>query len=404
MSRVKERTGGRRDLGRYVQLGLVFLLGFCVAQTAWWVIDQWQYTARVRARVALHLEAERRAAERMLDAGVPPAEIEELLPGLLVEPGAAAAPESGDDRAVAVSPESDDDRTTDAAQSTRPTVRVDPGVWEAIADERFHRLNQYGWEGGFFVVVLVATMAMLARALRSDARVRRRQQGFLATVSHELRSRLASIRLAAETLAMRAGEDPDARQRQVGRVVGNVDRLDRMVTNLLDTARLEEGQFRIRPADIELLPIVRQVVSDASDRAERNRARLEVEVDEELEVRADPTAVETVLRNLVHNAIEAVRETDGGVVRVDATAREGFVRVRVADNGRGFDPALERTLFEMFYRPGDETGRGGRGSGLGLYIVEQLMRLGGGRVKAHSDGAGSGAVFTTAWPAGERGR
>lgn len=392
MSRAKKRARTSRDRSRYLQFGLVFLLGFCVAQTAWWVVDQWQYTAQVRARVALHLEAERRSAERMLEAGVSAAEIEELMPGLLVER------QSGE-----TSDGSGDPATCGAVETETAIVRVDPRVWDAIADERFHRLNQYGWEGGFFIVVLVATMAILAHALRSDARLQRRQQGFLATVSHEMRGRLASVRLAAETLAMRAGEDPEARRRQVGRVVGNVDRLDRMMTNLLDTVRLEEGHFSLRPADAELLPILRHVLNDTSDRADRNGAHVLVEVDEDLEVHADPTAVETVLRNLVHNAIEAVRETDEGIVRIEATARGGFVRVRVSDNGRGFDPVLGRTLFEMFYRPGEETGQRSRGSGLGLYIVEQLMRLTGGRVTAHSDGPGAGAVFTAAWPAAGNG-
>ena len=101
------------------------------------------------------------------------------------------------------------------------------------------------WEGGFFLVVLIGGMAVLTRTLRHDAELRRRQQNFLAAVSHEFKSPLASIQLAAETLVLRSRDDDG--KRLGTRILEDGERLLRMIDNLLDTTRLEEGRQRLTP-------------------------------------------------------------------------------------------------------------------------------------------------------------
>jgi signal transduction histidine kinase len=124
----------------------------------------------------------------------------------------------------------------------------------------------------------------------------------------------------------------------------------------------------------------------------------------ELEVQADPIALRTVLSNLVDNAIKATIANGGGTVTLRAEESGQFVKLVVRDSGVGFAANETNRLFEKFYRPGDELRRKTRGSGLGLYIVRRFVELEHGRVSAHSDGPGQGAVFTVLWPAprGER--
>ncbi|MCA9730350.1 MAG: ATP-binding protein, partial [Candidatus Eisenbacteria bacterium] len=134
------------------------------------------------------------------------------------------------------------------------------------------------------------------------------------------------------------------------------------------------------------------------ERAELEQVILEHDVKDGLTVMADQTAVTRVLRNLVDNALKAVRDASPRRIQVRARAAGEWAVVTVADTGSGFDPKEAGRLFDKFYRPGDELRRGGQGSGLGLYIVRHLVERSGGTVQAESDGPGHGATFTVTWP------
>ena len=115
----------------------------------------------------------------------------------------------------------------------------------SVAEDSGARINRIVWEGGFFLVVLIGGMAVLTRTLRHDAELRKRQQNFLAAVSHEFKSPLASIQLAAETLVLRSRDDDGKRLGR--RILEDGERLLRMIDNLLDTTRLEEGRQHLNP-------------------------------------------------------------------------------------------------------------------------------------------------------------
>ena len=127
------------------------------------------------------------------------------------------------------------------ARSVEQRFASDP----VVAEDSDARINRILWEGGFFLVVLIGGMAVLTRTLRHDAELRRRQQNFLAAVSHEFKSPLASIQLAAETLVLRSRDDDG--KRLGTRILEDGERLLRMIDNLLDTTRLEEGRQRLTP-------------------------------------------------------------------------------------------------------------------------------------------------------------
>src|SRR5688572_4899140 len=135
----------------------------------------------------------------------------------------------------------------------------------AVAEDSEARINRILWEGGFFLVVLVGGMAVLTRTLRHDAELRRRQQNFLAAVSHEFKSPLASIQLAAETLVLRSREDDTKRLGQ--RILDDGERLLRMIDNLLETTRLEEGREKLAPQLTNLHAAAAAAVAAVDERA-----------------------------------------------------------------------------------------------------------------------------------------
>jgi signal transduction histidine kinase len=239
------------------------------------------------------------------------------------------------------------------------------------------------------------------RALREEARLRQRQQNFVAAVSHELKSPLASLQLSVETLSLR--EPPLERVRELaGRMAADIARMTDMITKILDAARLEQRRIDLKPERVALLPALRRALDELESRRHKSSARVEIDVDEDLEVFADPAGVGTVLRNLLDNAFRSL-PAGGGEVRVRAEPAERFVRLTVEDDGGGFPPDESSLLFDKFYRSGDEMRRKGAGQGLGLYIVRQFLDLENGRILAHSDGLGKGATFEVWWPSAREG-
>jgi signal transduction histidine kinase len=260
------------------------------------------------------------------------------------------------------------------------------------------RANRHIWEGGFFLVVLLGGMAVLTRTLRHDAELRRRQQNFLAAVSHEFKSPLASMQLAAETLVMRAAEADAKRLGQ--RVLEDCERLLRMVDNLLDTTRIEEGRHALAAEETNLAAAVQATVESFEERGARHSITITQTISDSLSLAIDGSAFDTILRNLIDNALKACVAGNGQHIDVRIENVGGRIELCVSDDGLGFAPEDAGRMFEKFHRLGDELTRKTPGTGLGLYIVRKLTELSGGSVGATSAGPGRGAEITVSWPAG----
>ena len=277
------------------------------------------------------------------------------------------------------------------ARSVEQRFAADP----TVAADSAARVNRVLWEGGFFLVVLFGGMAVLTRAIRHDAELRRRQQNFLAAVSHEFKSPLASIQLAAETLVLRSREADS--QRLGRRMLEDGERLLRMIDNLLDTTKLEEGRQKLTPQPTNVHAAASTAIAEVAERARSRNIAITLDAPPDLTVDIDPDALATVLRNLLDNAVKACIAGSGHAVAVRA-ARDGGVTIAVSDDGLGFPPEEAVMIFEKFHRVGDELRRTMPGTGLGLYIVKRLVELSGGTIEAQSAGAGKGATVTIRWP------
>ena len=286
----------------------------------------------------------------------------------------------------------------DHVQYARSVEQRFASVDPTVAEDSEARVNRVLWEGGFFLLVLIGGMGVLTRTLRHDMELRRRQQNFLAAVSHEFKSPLASIQLAAETLVLRSRDDDGKRLGR--RILDDGERLLRMIDNLLDTTRLEEGRQRLTPQLTNLAAATAAAVAAIADRAHASGVTLTRGVPEDLALNVDPIVVETGLRNLLDNALKSCIAAKSGSIRVEATRAAGGIVLAVSDDGLGFPPEDALMIFEKFHRLGDELRRATPGTGLGLYIVKRLVELSGGTVHAESPGPGRGATVSMSWPAG----
>ncbi len=356
----------RRDPSKAMQLGFLALLLVSTVQVGWWMYAHVQYARSVEQRVAADYGHEA-AAVSAIYADAAAEQVAALLPQLKIENGSA---------------------------------QVRPEALDEVMRQSDQQINRVLWEGGFFLLVLVGGMTVLTRAIRHDAELRRRQQNFLAAVSHEFKSPLASIQLAAETLVLRSAETDS--QRLGRRIIEDGERLLRMIDNLLDTTRLEEGRQQLAPQLTNVHAACAAAIAEIAERARLRDIAVTLEAPADLEARLDPTALETALRNLLDNAFKACVAGKGHSIVVRAASADGGATLSVADDGLGFPPEEGAMIFEKFHRLGDELRRSMPGTGLGLYIVKRLVELSGGSIAAHSEGPGKGATITIDWPGATR--
>jgi signal transduction histidine kinase len=275
---------------------------------------------------------------------------------------------------------------------------LDPEVDRKLAAEERRRINQFAWEGAFFLLALGICITVIARALRAEALVLHEQDNFLALVSHQFKTPLASLQLSLETMALRP-LSPDQSGTLIERMLADLARMEAMVTQILESVRLERGRVDLRREPVEVAGAVARVVASLEERAKKERVTISADLARGVYVLADPLALDVVMRNLLENAISAVAPVGGGTVRIEGRRLNGEVEVIVRDSGVGFRPGDGMRLFEKFTRLHPGGGSSYFGTGLGLFIVRRLMQLAGGRVSAHSDGVGQGAQFVLAWPA-----
>src|SRR5579883_2258436 len=350
---------------RVFQLTALALVLVSAVEVGWWLLDQHRFAVdKVREMHAVYAQ-QVIAAQALIDAGASASRVQALLPDVIVT-----------NQHADLSPEVDR---------------------RLIAEERRH-IAQYAWEGSFFIIALAACIAVIARALRAEARVIQEQESFLALVSHQFKTPLASLQLSLETMAMRPLSAEHSRA-LIERMLSDLARMESMVTQILESMRLDRGRIDLRSEPVDLGGAVARVIAGFEERSAKERISVSADVERGLQVMADPMALDVILRNLLENALAAVAPIGGGSITFLGRRTQGAVELTVRDSGVGFRPGDAARLFQKFTRlhPG---GGGSRfGTGLGLYIVGRLMQLAGGRASAKSDGVGRGATFTLAWPA-----
>jgi signal transduction histidine kinase len=238
------------------------------------------------------------------------------------------------------------------------------------------------------VVLSTIILALLAAGfLRRQLRLARLKNDLVATVSHELKTPLASIRLLVDTL-LDAGERSDWKldnntSRQYLELISQENaRLSRLIENFLTFSRMDRGKHRFKFEPVDAAKIVERAVAAVAERFDGVAAQLRVDVNRPLTIVADADALVTVVVNLLDNAWKYSNE----VKKVTVTARQeaGQVVIDVQDNGIGLSPRSMRRVFDRFYQVDQHLSRSHGGCGLGLSIVKYCVKAHGGNLTVES--------------------
>jgi signal transduction histidine kinase len=241
--------------------------------------------------------------------------------------------------------------------------------------------------------ILAGVIVYLVFSVRA-VNLNRRQSNFVDSVTHELKSPIASLKLYLQTLSLR--QVSDEQRRDFHRyMLADVERLDQLINHLLDAARVDRGSTNQRWEDCRLDEILAQCAGNVAVRYHLSEDAIDLDADP-IVVRGNPVDLAIVFRNLLDNAVKY-----GGsppVVTIIARCVEGEGKVYVIDNGPGIPRKLRRKIFGRFVRLGDELERSKQGTGLGLYLVRTVVRSLGGSVRVRDRRGCPGTEFEVTFP------
>ncbi len=242
-------------------------------------------------------------------------------------------------------------------------------------------------EGLFITACLIFGLWVINRSANREVTLARQRRNFLLSITHELKSPIASVRLVLDTI-FKHELSREQTEKLCKSGLKDATRLQTLVEDLLLAARLEDN-WRPLPEPVDLPAIARDVASRLRVRFPQAHISLNFP-DNFSYVQADKLGMTAILQNLMENAIKYSPE--GAMVEVSAEQKSGKLLLRVADQGRGIPDHEKQAVFEKFYRLGNEETREATGTGLGLYIVNQVAKAHGGSIRI-LDNQPKGTIF-----------
>jgi signal transduction histidine kinase len=218
------------------------------------------------------------------------------------------------------------------------------------------------------------------------------QRNFLLSITHELKSPLASIRLILDTFRRRPNLQPEQVTKLTQSAIIETERLQELVENLLLASRLE-ASYQPQPEDIRIDDMVRDIFEKI--KIKYPKATFTLKSPEAVYLHADAAGIESVLSNLIENA--AKYSGSDKPVTVSLIEKAKNLVIEVADEGIGISDDDKALVFRRFYRAGNEDTRTTKGTGLGLYIVQEITQRHGGHVLVR-DNQPRGTVFEVQFP------
>ncbi len=249
---------------------------------------------------------------------------------------------------------------------------------------------------GFAVLFLVGAFLFMFYTAQRERALAQRQAGFLANVTHELKTPLAVMQAAGENISDGRVKDP-VRLKQYGdHIYSEAIRLRKMIEKLLDVAKSDSGQTMIKATPVNINEIVKRFIAENRSFIEGKGFNIGLKIsDDPSLVMMDVDHLENVLSNLTENAIKYSKDNKNVLFTVQSTDKEMIINI--SDTGLGIPKKHLKNIFKKFYRVEDSLNAKTKGHGLGLSIVKNLVQLNGGKIEVQSE-VGIGTTFSLKFP------
>jgi signal transduction histidine kinase len=250
-------------------------------------------------------------------------------------------------------------------------------------------------EGGLLLALILAGATVIFLYWIKQHRLNSMQRAFVSNVTHELKSPVASIQLALETMAMRDLSE-EKKQEYVHMMLDDAERLSALIDRILGAARIEKKRSRYRLETVSMRHFLNEVLEEDRHLYEKDGHIIILEKGRDSRVAIDRSAMRIVLNNLLENA--ARFSPPGSQIRLKLHRDLHRCRLDVIDSGCGIPGKDLKNIFKMFWRSSEDPNSRVRGTGLGLYIVQNIIHDHRGKVWASSPGIDRGTVFSIRLP------
>ncbi|MFT5858555.1 MAG: K+-sensing histidine kinase KdpD [Flavobacteriaceae bacterium] len=242
-------------------------------------------------------------------------------------------------------------------------------------------------EGSVFLLLLIVGIWQIRKSMLKDLKLSERQNNFLLSVTHELKTPLAANKLYIQTVLKRDLSKEQFDQLLIKANEEN-DRLERMIDNILNASRLENSALQLAKESFDLHKLSKSSIDRFQQLSPKTKFSLAIQ--ETTSVKGDRLLIETILTNLIENALKYAGPE--AHITIYGVTKGSMTSFGVKDDGPGVNSEDREKIFSKFYRSGNEDTRTQKGSGLGLYIVRELVMLHGGKI-IYSDNIPTGANF-----------
>lgn len=248
-------------------------------------------------------------------------------------------------------------------------IELDPSELENIHKRFEKKQRAFYSEVIFLAVLIIGGVVWVFQRLQALLNLNTMQNNFLLSVTHELKTPLTAIKLSAQTLKRK--DLPEAVHAELNKQIeSNADRLNELLDNVLVATRIDGNQYHVNLSELDLTELIHSV-ADLILTTSQFKGQFEFNESAKM-IKADEVALKMVFSNLFQNAIKYAG--DQATIHVSYRSSNKGFDVIVADNGPGIDESELKAIFNKFYRVGNESVRSTKGTGLGLYLVQQILK------------------------------
>jgi hypothetical protein len=244
-----------------------------------------------------------------------------------------------------------------------------PLLYDEIKDEKRRKINQYTGEGAIFFLLIGAGAIFLFRAVNKQLKLSQQQQNFMMAITHELKTPIAITKLNLETLQKRKLEG-EQQQRLLYNTIQETNRMNSLCSNLLLSSQMEGGGYKITKENLHLSELLQNALTDFITRYPNRK--FENEIHENAYTNGDIFLLQMAFNNLLENAVKYTPKESK--IKISLIQKEGKNKVSFYDEGPGIDDREKKKVFEKFYRVGSETTKKAKGTGLGLFLTDKIVR------------------------------
>ena len=259
--------------------------------------------------------------------------------------------------------------------------------------------SDFNWvvllEGGVLMLIILAGVYVIFVYWNKQSRLYQLQSNFVSSVSHELKSPLASIQLYLETLKYQKVSSEEA-QDFVETMLSDTERLSDLIDNILESSKSDPKSMQLQFASVDIVSFLEEIIAHHQKLFEDKECVIKLKFNGHIKINIDGRAMRMVFNNLIANALRY--SPSGTMLTIEVRQDPKFCVIDFIDQGFGFEKKELKKVFKKFYRVQNQETQNIEGAGLGLYISRQIIKSHKGKIDAFSDGRGKGTRFLVSLP------